>query len=491
MLRPRWGDGKHPLNCRKNQKENRRSQHAHTTQQEKEQAEVIDELRPDREYFATGLPWLGKVPSHWEVRRNGRLFLQRNETGFPELPVLEVSLKTGVRVRDFDNSTRKQVMSDPDKYKRARRGDIAYNMMRLWQGAVGVAPVDGLVSPAYIVAKPLAETDTRYYAYLFRIGAYMDEVNKFSRGIVSDRNRLYWEDFKQMPSPFPPPEEQAAIVRFLDHAERRIRRYIRAKRQLIALLGEQKQALIHRAVTRGLDPNVRLKPSGVEWLGDVPEHWEVQRSRYIFREIDKRSVDGSEQHLSMSQKLGLVPSHLVDNRTLVSESYAGGKLCQIDDLVLNRLKAHLGVFAFAQHAGVISPDYTVLRAIEPSGVKYFEQVLRSPACRFELRVRAKGIVEGFWRLYTDDFYDIRVPVPSPNERAEIVAHIERATAECDLAVRAAERECELLREYRTRLIADVVTGKLDVREAAARLPDEVDESETIARFYVTQPVGLG
>ena len=158
------------------------------------------------------------------MRRNGRLFLQRNETGFPDLPILEVSLKTGVRVRDFKNSTRKQVMSDREKYKRAKRGDIAYNMMRMWQGAVGVAPVDGLVSPAYIVAKPLADTDSRYYGYLFRVGAYMAEVNKFSRGIVSDRNRLYWEDFKQMPSPFPPLDEQATIVRFLDYFDRRIRR---------------------------------------------------------------------------------------------------------------------------------------------------------------------------------------------------------------------------------------------------------------------------
>jgi len=138
---------------------------------------MIDDLQPYAEYKDSGLPWLGDVPSHWEVRRNGRLFRQRNETGFPELPILEVSLRTGVRVRDFDNATRKQVMSDREKYKRARRGDIAYNMMRMWQGAVGVAPADGLISPAYIVAAPLANTDSRYYEYLFRIDQYKNEVN--------------------------------------------------------------------------------------------------------------------------------------------------------------------------------------------------------------------------------------------------------------------------------------------------------------------------
>lgn len=117
---------------------------------------MIDQLKPYDSYKDSGLPWLGAIPSTWEVRRNGRLFTQRNETGFPDLPVLEVSLKTGVRVRDLDGtSDRKQVMSDKEKYKRAYRGDIAYNMMRMWQGAVGVAPVDGLVSPAYVAARPL------------------------------------------------------------------------------------------------------------------------------------------------------------------------------------------------------------------------------------------------------------------------------------------------------------------------------------------------
>jgi type I restriction enzyme S subunit len=178
---------------------------------------VVEGLIPYPEYQESGLPWLGWIPAHWEVRRNGRLFAQRNETGFPDLPILEVSLKTGIRVRDFGDKKRKQVIADRTKYKRSVQGDIAYNMMRLWQGAVGVAPVDGLVSPAYVVAKPFPGTGSRYFAYLFRTAAYMDEVNKYSHGIVTDRNRLYWDEFKQMPSVFPSPEEQTAIVGYLDH----------------------------------------------------------------------------------------------------------------------------------------------------------------------------------------------------------------------------------------------------------------------------------
>ena len=171
---------------------------------------------PYPSYKASGVDWLRDIPVHWEMVRNGRLFVQRNEIGFPDHTILEVSLKTGVRVRDFENFGRKQAMSDRGNYKRAVKGDIAYNMMRMWQGAVGVTPVDGLVSAAYVVAKALPGNDPRYFGSLFRTSAYMVEVDKYSRGIVKDRNRLYWEDFKQMPSPCPPPDEQVLFANEID-----------------------------------------------------------------------------------------------------------------------------------------------------------------------------------------------------------------------------------------------------------------------------------
>lgn len=423
---------------------------------------MTDEMKPYPDYKDSGVPWLGKIPAHWDVRRNGRLFAQRNETGFGELPILEVSLRTGVRVRDMDNLKRKQVMSDAEKYKRACKDDIAYNMMRMWQGALGTAPVDGLVSPAYVVARPFAETNPKYYSYLFRTRAYMDEVDGYSRGIVKDRNRLYWQDFKRMPSCFPPTDEQAAIVRFLDANAALVRQFIRNRRRLIEVLTEQKQAIINRAVTRGLDPSVKLKPSGVDWLGDVPEHWEVKRCKYLFREIDQRSKNGKETHLSMSQRFGLVPSDGMDRKHLRSESYAGGKLCETNDLVLNRLKAHLGVFSVAGQSGVISPDYTVLRPHEACDASYYERLFKTPPSIAMLRRSTKGIVEGFWRLYTDDFYNIAVPVPPMNERLAILDWLSSATSELDSAIDLGFREISHIRDYRDRLIANVVCGKLNV-----------------------------
>ena len=209
--------------------------------------------QPYPAYKPSGVEWLGEAPAHWEVVRNGRLFVQRNEIGFPELPILEVSLKTGIRIRDFKNSDRKQVMSDRSMYKRTVKGDIAYNMMRMWQGAVGVTPVDGLVSPAYVVAKPLAGTEPRYFSALFRIRAYMAEVDKYSRGIVKDRNRLYWEDFKQVSTPCPPPDEQALIADAIAHSTAIIDDGIHDIERQISLLCEYRTRLIADVVTGKID----------------------------------------------------------------------------------------------------------------------------------------------------------------------------------------------------------------------------------------------
>jgi hypothetical protein len=177
----------------------------------------------------------------------------RNHTGFAELPILEVSLRTGVRVREFENSTRKQVMSNRDKYKRAAKGDIAYNMMRMWQGAVGVAPVDGLISPAYVVASPLDGIDSRYFTSLFRTPAYMGEIDNHSHGIVKDRNRLYWEDFKQIFSPYPPPQEQGVIADFVQSYTASIGNLIDQAKREIDLLNEYRTRLIADVVTGKLD----------------------------------------------------------------------------------------------------------------------------------------------------------------------------------------------------------------------------------------------
>ena len=432
---------------------------------------MIEGLKPYAEYKASGLPWLSKIPSDWQTVRNGSLFSQRNETNYPQLPILEVSLRTGVRVRNFETSNRKQLMSDFSKYKRAASGDIAYNMMRMWQGAVGVVPVDGLVSPAYVVARPFQKTNAHYYRTQFRMDLYLGEIDGVSRGIVKDRNRLYWDQFKQMRSLAPPPDEQAAIVRFLDHANRKIDGFIRAKRKLIGLLNEQKQAIIHRAVTRGLHADVLFKPSGIPGLGDIPAHWETPLNRQLFRENIRQHNGKTERQLSLSQRDGLIATDDMKERSLQTSSFDNWKVTIPGDLVLNRFKAHLGVFFASTLRGIVSFHYGVFEPQRSLNTKYFELLCHTAPYKVIYAGRSNGMTVGLQNLSNQNFYGVRSIVPSLNEQNEIVTYSETATMDLNTAIARTEREIALMQEYRTRLTADIVTGKLDVREAAARLPD--------------------
>lgn len=454
-------------------------------------------LKPYPAYKDSGVPWLGAVPEHWNitaVKRHYYIQLGKMLQGQPSGPDdKEISYLKAQHVQWFAVRT-----SDaPRMWASTREVDqfgISTGDLLVCEGGEGgrcgiVKEITGsyIIQNALHRVRPRDQCQNDFLQYVMSSIAAMgwfDAIN--NKATIA---HFTSEKFGSLRVPIPTPDEQSAIVAFLDHIDRRVNRFIRAKRRIITLLNEQKQAIIHRAVTHGLDPDVRLKPSGVEWLGEVPEHWEVLRSKYIYHEVDARSKTGTETHLSMSQKLGLIPSSLVEERRLISESYVGGKLCEQGDLVLNRLKAHLGVFALAPQKGLISPDYTVFRSVRQIANRYFEFVLRTPACRVEFRKRAKGIVQGFWRLYTDDFYDIRLPFPRLDEQHQIVAFLDIELRDLNQAVQRVEREIDLIREYRTRLIADVVTGKLDVRgvdladygdelaELDVELADEGDEGD--------------
>ena len=241
-------------------------------------------LHPYPAYKPSGIPSLGDVPEHWDVRRVKYFFrevYERSGTGSEEL--MSVSHKTGVTPRK-QNVTMFLAESNVG-YKLCRPGDIVINTMWAYMAALGVARQEGLVSPSYGVYRPLhrGSLNPEYIDPLLRTEEYRAAYLASSTGITDSRLRLYPESFLLIRLLCPPLHEQAAIVRYMDHADRRIRRYVRAKRRLIALLQEEKQAVVNQGVTRGLDPNVRLKPSGVEWLGDVPEHWVVAQLGRIGR----------------------------------------------------------------------------------------------------------------------------------------------------------------------------------------------------------------
>lgn len=201
--------------------------------------------------------------------------------------------------------------------------------------------------------------------------------------------------------------------------------------------------------------------SGLPWVGKIPGHWQTRRNRFIFREVDERSRDGMETHLSMSQVHGLVPSKSLGRKSLQSENYAGGKLVSSDDLVLNRLKAHLGVFARAKQVGVISPDYSVFQLKTDASVAYCEALFKTPMYVGEFRRRTKGIVEGFWRLYSDDFYNVPALLPPRVEQDQIVAYLRVQDAHIARFIKAKRALIGLLNEQKLQIIDHAVTRSLD------------------------------
>ena len=278
----------------------------------------------------------------------------------------------------------------------------------------------------------------------------------------------------------PPLSEQAVIVRFLDHADRRIRRYIHAKQKLSALLDEQKQAIIHQAVTGQIDirtgqPYPAYKPSGLEWLGDVPTHWEVRPAKWYFREVDDRSETGSEELLSVSHITGVTPRSEKNVTMFKAESNIGHKLCRPGDLVINTMWAWMAALGVARQFGIVSPSYAVYRPHPSSRLlgEYPDLLLRTTTYKNEYICRSTGIRSSRLRLYPEEFLRIKLLCPPLEEQHAIVEFVSKESTNARRTIDLTHDELSLLREYRTRLIADVVTGKLDVREAAVALP-EVD-----------------
>ncbi len=435
---------------------------------------MIADLKPFSEYKTSGSRWLGNIPSHWEVRNLRTLIRPRNERNRAELPLLSVAREKGVFIRSLTdaNENHNVIPDDLSNYKVARAGNLVINKMKAWQGSMGIAPCDGIVSPAYFVFD-FGISNRAFGQTLLRSKPYVAHFGQASDGVRVGQWDLTISGMRQIPVLIPPPEEQAAIVRFLDWANGRLERTIRAKRKVIALLNEQKQSIIHRAVTRGLDPTVPLKPSGIPWLGDIPQHWEVRRAKYLYREVDERSTDGNEELLSVSHLTGVTPRSQKNITMFKAVSYAGHKLCRLGDLVVNTMWAWMGALGVSTHAGIISPAYAVYRPHKPDSIvgMYMDGLLRSGPYVSNIICRSTGLRASRLRLYPEEFFRLPIIQPPVEEQHQIVRAIQRETADLNIALSRLEHEIELLREYRTRLVADVVTGKLDVRAAAARLPE--------------------
>ena len=442
---------------------------------------MTGDLKPYPAYKDSGVPWLGEVPAHWEVLPLCSVATPKSIIGQQHQELLSVYLDRGViRFSEVEEKRTNVTSEDLSKYQAVDPGDFVLNNQQAWRGSVGVSNLSGIVSPAYLVLSLSPRLHTGFANLLFRERVMVTQYLVCSRGVGSIQRNLYWPHLKRVVFPSPPLPEQTAIVRFLDHADRRIRRYIRAKQKLIALLEEQKQAIIHQAVTGQIDvrtgqPYPAYKPSGVEWLGEVPEHWDLRPAKWYFREVDERSETGSEELLSVSHITGVTPRSEKNVTMFKAESNIGHKLCRPGDLVINTMWAWMAALGVSGRVGIVSPSYAVYRPHPSSRLfgEYADLLLRTTTYKNEYICRSTGIRSSRLRLYPEEFLRIKLLCPPPEEQHAIVGFVSKESKKARRSIDITHSEIDLLHEYRTRLIADVVTGKLDVREAAAALP-EVD-----------------
>ncbi len=453
---------------------------------------MITDLKPYPAMKDSCVPWLGEVPAHWDVRRIKTLFREKDErSGNSSGILLSLTRAKGI-VPQAEASNRIAGAEDLSKYKVCRPGDLVMNRMQAWSGMFALSNYAGVVSPDYSVFGAIDRSEVKFFEHLFRTPIVVDQFAQRSKGIGSGFNRLYTPGFGAVPVAVPPPEEQAAIVRFLDHVDRRIRRYIRAKQTLNKLLEEQKQAIIHRAVTRGLDADVRLKPSGVEWLGDVPERWEVRRLRNAVgvrvSNVDKHTKD-DEQPVRLCNYVDVYKNDRIRSgmsfmcATATVDEIERFRLRTGDVLITKDSEAwnDIGIPALVEETAddLISGYHLALLRPFEGCVEggYLFRVLQSTGVAYQFHVEANGVTR--YGLSHNAIKSAWLPLPPLPEQAAIVRFLDDTTTKIDTAIAVDRQTIDLLNEYRTCLIADVVTGKLDVREAAARLPAEVDGSEPL------------
>ena len=441
---------------------------------------MITEIKPYPFFKPSGVPWLGDMPAHWGMRRGKQLF-QKMERAVLEGDEVVTCFRDGVVT--LRRNRREAGFTESLKeigYQGIRRGDLVIHAMDAFAGAIGVSDSDGKGTPVYSVCKPAQQVNAYYYAYALREMSRNRWIEALAKGIRERSSDFRYTEFGSQVLPLPPLPEQTAIVRYLDHADERIRRYVSSKQKLIRLLEEEKRAVINRAMTRGLDPNVRLKPSGVEWFGDVPEHWEVRKLKHLtcfhnglaFKPSDW-TEDGVPiiriQNLNGSDDFNYtvredLPDFLLIRPGDLLFSWSGNRGTSFGSYIWNRdFVGYLNQHIFKLDG------YALDRG-------YFSHLLRAVTRHVEEQTH--GII-GLVHVTKPELGRVLVPVAPPEEQRKIAQAIDERLARVHAAISRARRQIGLMQEYRTRLISDVVTCKLDVRGAAASLSDGVERLEEI------------
>lgn len=427
----------------------------------------IAELPKYESYKQSGPDWLGEIPADWKVRRLKFLFKEineRSESGREAL--LSVSQYTGVtpkseRLADGDLITNAESL---EGYKIVRKDDLVSNIMLAWNGSLGFSSYDGIVSPAYSIYRLQGENSHGYFHYLLRTEIYKAEYKRKSTGVIESRLRLYSDDFYDVWGLVPSEDEQKLIAKFLDKKTTQIDEAIAIKEQQIALLKERKKIIIQKAVTQGLDPTVPMKDSGVDWIGEIPAHWEVENSRWIFKQRKMRARKTDEQ-LTASQKYGVVPQKEfmeTEGRRVTQVEFNAEILKHVEknDFVIS-MRSFQGGIEYCPYTGCVSSAYVPLIPGPMVNPEFFKYLLKSPRY-IEALQSTSNLVRDGQALRYENFCMVPLPVVSVGEQAKIACYIEKQIEMGDRSIRLMEKQIEKLKEYKTTLINSAVTGKIRI-----------------------------
>ena len=424
-------------------------------------------------YKESDAEFIRAFPSHWQMKRlkhvtesikNGTTSLQV-QSGKTDYPVTRIeTISTGEI--NFDKVGHVNYWDGIENY-RLRLGDILLSHINSLAILGNCAMLENSACLYHgmnlLRIRPNSLIDDRFLLYWLKsypTNQLIKSFAKFAIGQVS----ISITNLKEIPISYPPLIEQTQIANFLDRKTGRIDELIRIKERRIELLQEQRTALINQAVTKGLDPNVEMKPSGVEWIGEIPAHWEMINTKYLFRLVTEPAPQNNDYELlSIYTSIGVKPRKELEERGNRATTTDGYWLVKKGDFIVNKLLAWMGAIGLSDYEGVTSPAYDILRKTRPLNERLYEYLFRCGLYFTEFKKRSRGIMEVRLRLYFDQFGQIPLVFPPVDEQDKIVNFLDHKTKQIDELTATERRKIELLKEYRQSLISEAVTGKIDVR----------------------------
>jgi type I restriction enzyme, S subunit len=423
-------------------------------------------MKPYPSYKKSRTEWVSQIPSQWDMRSIKYLFTERNEKNLEgNTNYLSIVKDVGVVLYSEKGNVGNKTSGKPEKYKMVYKDDIVINPMNIIIGSVGRSRCDGCLSSVYIVLEPTKSIWSSYYEYIFFHKVFQRSLKKICYGIMELRESLNKIEFYVEKLPFPPFSEQQQISTYLDQKIPQIDDLIEKTQQKIKLLKEKQTSLINHCVIRGLNPNVEMKDSGVEWIGDIPIKWKSSKFITVLKEKENKNDDIERKMLSVSQFFGIIEKQYESKELIKSEEETTRYLVvEPTDLVVNVMWLQYRGLGVSFIDGIVSPDYRVFKVDCNSVSPYFiNYLVRSDLYVNEYPRHLRGIRPNSSRISCHDFLRLPFFIPPLQEQQQIVDHLDQKTKEIDTLIEKQNQRINLLKDYRQSLISEVVTGKIDVR----------------------------